>query len=56
MDELQPTVADIEGRINNFIDVSDFVPYIGGETNNKHFINKYKQLTYINIQLIQIHL
>jgi len=25
----QPTVADIEGRINNFIDVSDFVPYTG---------------------------
>lgn len=23
----QPTVADIEGRINNFIDVSDFQPY-----------------------------
>jgi hypothetical protein len=23
----QPTVADIEGRINNFIDVSDFTPY-----------------------------
>jgi 5'-AMP-activated protein kinase regulatory beta subunit len=22
----QPTVADIEGNINNFIDVSDFVP------------------------------
>lgn len=25
----QPTVADIEGRINNFIDVSDFVPFHG---------------------------
>jgi 5'-AMP-activated protein kinase, regulatory beta subunit len=25
----QPTVADIEGRINNFIDVSDFKPYTG---------------------------
>lgn len=25
----QPTVADIEGRINNFIDVSDFQPYTG---------------------------
>jgi 5'-AMP-activated protein kinase regulatory beta subunit len=23
----QPTVADIEGRINNFIDVSEFQPY-----------------------------
>mmetsp|Transcript_13839 Transcript_13839/g.22930 ORF Transcript_13839/g.22930 Transcript_13839/m.22930 type:complete len:252 (+) Transcript_13839:144-899(+) len=25
----QPTVADIEGRINNFIDVSEFHPYMG---------------------------
>jgi 5'-AMP-activated protein kinase regulatory beta subunit len=25
----QPTVADVEGRINNFIDVNDFVPYHG---------------------------
>ena len=25
----QPTVADVEGRINNFIDVSEFSPYIG---------------------------
>ena len=25
----QPTVADIEGRINNFIDVTDFKPYRG---------------------------
>ncbi|KAH8044974.1 amylopectin binding protein [Aureococcus anophagefferens] len=27
----QPTVADIEGRINNFIDVSDFDAYTGDE-------------------------
>jgi hypothetical protein len=27
----QPTIADVEGQINNFIDVSDFVPYIGDE-------------------------
>ena len=27
----QPTVADIEGRINNFIDVSDFTPYLGDD-------------------------
>jgi hypothetical protein len=27
----QPTVADIEGRINNFIDVSDFVQYTGDD-------------------------
>jgi len=25
----QPTVADIEGRINNFIDVTEFKPYMG---------------------------
>ena len=25
----QPTVADIEGRINNFIDMTDFKPYTG---------------------------
>ena len=25
----QPTVADVDGRINNFIDVSDFVPFHG---------------------------
>jgi len=25
----QPTVADVEGRINNFIDVSEFCPYVG---------------------------
>lgn len=25
----QPTISDVEGRINNFIDVSDFVPYTG---------------------------
>jgi 5'-AMP-activated protein kinase regulatory beta subunit len=25
----QPTVADIEGRINNFIDVTEFKPYTG---------------------------
>lgn len=29
----QPTVADIEGRINNFIDVSDFQAYTG----DRHF-------------------
>ena len=27
----QPTVADIEGRINNFIDVTDFDAYTGDE-------------------------
>eukprot|EP01039_Chlorochromonas_danica_P002715 gene2715-2965_t len=28
----QPTIADVEGRINNFIDVSDFQPYTGDDT------------------------
>jgi hypothetical protein len=32
----QPTVADIEGRINNFIDVSDFVAYTGDDTYLTH--------------------
>lgn len=27
----QPTIADVEGQINNFIDVADFVPYTGDE-------------------------
>lgn len=27
----QPTVADVEGRINNYIDVSEFVAYTGEE-------------------------
>ena len=27
----QPTVADVEGRINNFIDVSDFDAYVGDD-------------------------
>ena len=27
----QPTIADIDGQINNFIDVSDFVPYVGDD-------------------------
>jgi len=35
----QPTVADIEGRINNFIDVSEFTPYTGDE----NFFEKSKE-------------
>lgn len=27
----QPTIADVEGQINNFIDVSDFAPYTGDD-------------------------
>lgn len=27
----QPTIADIDGQINNFIDVSDFIPYVGDD-------------------------
>ena len=35
----QPTVADIEGRINNFIDVSEFQPYTGDD----NFFEKSKE-------------
>lgn len=35
----QPTIADIEGRINNFIDVSDFTPYTG----DVNFFEKSKE-------------
>lgn len=35
----QPTVPDIEGRMNNFIDVSDFQPYMG----DKKFFLKSKE-------------
>lgn len=27
----QPTIADVEGHINNFIDVSEFIPYVGDD-------------------------
>lgn len=35
----QPTIADIEGRINNFIDVSEFMPYTG----DLNFFEKSKE-------------
>jgi len=35
----QPTVADVEGRINNFIDVSEFTPYTGDD----NFFEKSKE-------------
>lgn len=35
----QPTIADVDGQINNFIDVSDFVPYVGDE----NFFQKSKE-------------
>jgi hypothetical protein len=35
----QPTIADVEGRINNFIDVSDFSPYTGDD----FFFDKSKE-------------
>lgn len=40
----QPTVADIEGRINNFIDVSDFQAYTG----DRHFEERTE--SYSNIK------
>ena len=35
----QPTIADVDGRINNFIDITDFVPYTGDD----HFFEKSKE-------------
>lgn len=35
----QPTIADIEGRVNNFIDISEFVPYTG----DNNFFEKSKE-------------
>lgn len=35
----QPTVADVEGRVSNFIDVSDFQPYVGDD----NFFGKSKE-------------
>jgi len=35
----QPTVADVEGRVSNFIDVSEFQPYVGDD----HFFEKSKE-------------
>jgi 5'-AMP-activated protein kinase regulatory beta subunit len=35
----QPTIADVEGRINNFIDITEFVPYTGDD----HFFEKSKE-------------
>lgn len=37
----QPTVADVEGRINNFIDVSQFVGYLGEELYVKKEAGEY---------------
>ena len=35
----QPTVADVEGRINNFIDITEFIPYTGDD----NFFEKSKE-------------
>lgn len=35
----QPTINDIEGRINNFIDITEFVPYTGDD----YFFEKSKE-------------
>ena len=37
----QPTVADIEGRINNFIDVTDFQPYTGDKNFEREKVAAY---------------
>jgi 5'-AMP-activated protein kinase regulatory beta subunit len=35
----QPTKTDVEGRVSNFIDVSDFTPYMG----DSNFFDKSKE-------------
>jgi 5'-AMP-activated protein kinase regulatory beta subunit len=47
----QPTVADIEGRINNFIDVTDFKAYTG----DKSFETERNAAYYANNGKIQSH-
>ena len=46
----QQTVADVEGRINNFVDVSEFTPYIGDEL----FFEKSKDRKVQNIDFKQV--
>mmetsp|Transcript_5705 Transcript_5705/g.5887 ORF Transcript_5705/g.5887 Transcript_5705/m.5887 type:complete len:250 (-) Transcript_5705:319-1068(-) len=46
----QPTIADIEGRINNFIDVSDFQPYVGDDS----FFEKSKDRKILDTEFRQI--
>jgi 5'-AMP-activated protein kinase regulatory beta subunit len=41
----QPTVADIEGRINNFIDVTDFKPYTGDKDFEREKVAAYYSTT-----------
>jgi hypothetical protein len=43
----QPTVADIEGRINNFIDVSDFVQYTGDDNYLANQGHTYSVLVFV---------
>lgn len=47
----QPTVADNDGRINNFIDVSNFAPYTGDE----QFFYKSKEMK-IPLELYNQHI
>lgn len=53
----QPTVADIEGRINNFIDVTEFSPYVGDDNffqkSKGNFLKNNKSIfTYNNLFII----
>ena len=43
----QPTIADVEGHINNFIDVSEFIPYVGDDK----FFDKSKGKRLPSIQI-----
>jgi len=46
----QPTVADVEGRVSNFIDVSEFQPYAGDE----NFFGKSKEQKISNDEFSQV--
>lgn len=46
----QPTVADVEGRVSNFIDVSEFQPYVGDD----NFFGKSKEQKISNDEFSQV--
>lgn len=47
----QPTIADVEGHINNFIDVSEFVPYVGDD---KFFAKSKGSLLHVNVNWVSL--
>jgi len=46
----QPTIADIDGQINNFIDVSEFSPYVGDD----NFFEKSKERKILDDEYRQV--